>query len=305
MLCYLSDNNRRIKMNPQKFVDYCEFEYHARCREIAEILSNNIEEHPVLLIAGPSGSGKTTTAITIEHYLQEFGYKAHTISLDNYFKELTKEERELSKKGEFDLETPDRIDVDFLNDQLWDILKCNPVRMPKFNFADAKREDSGWVFKREKNEALIMEGTHALNPDVILMRESRTLTCYVSIRTSISNNDVILTSPTIRLARRFLRDISRAHSLDDTLSMYDVVNEGEEKYIKPYMKLAHYSIDTLIPYEINLYKPFIYEQIKKFSDHPEIKKLLAFFDTALSIDQNLVPPTSMLREFIGGSILKY
>lgn len=306
MKYYVEDSNRRIKMSSQKFVDYCEFEYLARCREVAENIADNVSEKPVVLISGPSGSGKTTTAIIIEHFLQSWGYKAHTISLDNYYRDLSDEQLRLSKIGEFDLETPSRIDDEFLNSQLCDILQCKTVVMPRYNFEISKRENSDWVFTREKNELIIFEGTHALNPNIISISDKQITTCYVSIRSTIENNGTILTSPTIRLARRMLRDFSqRGHSLDQTIAILEKVNNGEEKYIKPYMERCTHSIDTFIPYEINLYKTLLYTELLQYTYSKEIEKLLSVLENADELNPNLIPNTSLIREFIGGSVLKY
>lgn len=303
---FITDNNRRIQMNSQKFIDYCEFEYYARCREIAEDIAANIESKPIVLISGPSGSGKTTTAIILEHFLIDWGYKAHTISLDNYFCNLTPEDRAKSKEGKFDLEAPSRIDAEFLNDQLFDILQYTPVHMPRYNFHTAQREDSGWVYKREKNEVIIFEGTHALNPNVIRVKDEHVNTIYVSIRSCISFEDTTLISPEIRLARRMLRDVTgRGHSPKNTIDMSKKVNMGEDLYIKPFMHRSIHSIDTFIPYEINLYKTLLYGVLKEYEDNKTVQKLLTIMANAEPINPDAIPDTSLLREFIGGSVLKY
>ena len=293
-------------MNEQKFVDYCEFEYYARCREVAEYIADHINEKPVVLIAGPSGSGKTTTAIVIEHFLLDWGFKAHSISLDNYFHDLSEEQREMAKAGLYDLEAPTRIDIDFLNSQLCDILLCKPVHMPRYNFSISRREFSGWVFQREKNEVIIFEGIHALNPDVITINPSSVTNIYVSIRSSFSNGKNQIYSPTIRLSRRMLRDVvQRGLSPENVIYLYDRVNDGEEKYIKPFRERCTHSIDTLIPYGINLYRTLLYDDLQKHRGHEEIDKILELLDDALGINPALIPNNSLMREFIGGSVLKY
>lgn len=306
MLFYLGDNNRRVKMSMQRFIDSCEFDYYARCREKAELIADHCSERPVVLISGPSGSGKTTTAIVLEHFLLDWGYKAHTISLDNYFCDLTPEQMKLAKEGKFSLETPSRIDSEFLNSQLCDILQCKAVEMPRYNFATSTREKSGWTFKREKNEVIIFEGTHALNPDVITVNENSIFTIYVSIRSSITDTISTLVSPQIRLARRLLRDYAtRGHSLENTINIYNKVNEGEDLYIKPYMERCHHSIDTFIPYEINLYRSLLYDPLQEYADNKTVSELLSVLQHANGINQDLIPNNSLMREFIGGSVLKY
>lgn len=306
MIYYVSDCNRRLKMNEQKFIDYSEFEYYARCREVAEYIADHINEKPVVLIAGPSGSGKTTTAIVIEHFLLDWGFKAHSISLDNYFHDLTEEQREMAKIGKYDLESPARIDHEFLNSQLCDILLCKRVHMPKYNFAISKREFSGWIFQRERNEVIIFEGIHALNPNVITINPDSVTNVYVSIRSSFSNGETTIYSPTIRLSRRMLRDVvQRDLSPENVIHMYDKVNEGEDKYIKPFRERCTHSIDTLIPYGINLYKTLLYDRLQKHKGHEEIDKILDLLKDAQGINPDLIPNNSLMREFIGGSVLKY
>lgn len=302
MKYYLEDINYQIKNNPRKFIDFCENEYNTQLEKIAKGIAENADVAPIVLISGPSGSGKTTTAMKLEALLDSFGFEAHTISLDNYFRELSDEELKLSKDGKLDLESPQRLDKDYLNMQIKCIFECIGVDIPRYNFATCKREFSGWTLKRKEGEIIIFEGTHALNPEVITTPDENCARFYVSIRSQIATENEELRSKVIRLARRMIRDQeTRDRDILETFNMYDSVNEGEDEFIKPFMKRCNYSIDTIVPYELNIYSTLILESLKALPQTNDVLTLKTVLSQAQPLDSSLVPDNSLVREFIGNS----
>lgn len=306
MKYFLDDINYQIKNNPQKFIEFCESEYNTQLESIARSIADNANIAPIVLISGPSGSGKTTTAMKLEALLDSWGHEAHTISLDNYFRELNDEEFKLSKDGKLDLESPDRLDKNYLNMQIRCILDGVSVDIPKYNFTTCKREFSGWTLKRKEGEIIIFEGTHALNPNVITVPDEECARFYVSIRSQFVTDDTELRSKVIRLARRMIRDQeTRDRDPLDTFNMFHSVNEGEDEFIRPFMNRCNYSIDTIIPYEINIYNTLLSESLKTLPQTPQVELLSKIIELAIPLDTSLVPTNSLMREFIGGSSLKY
>lgn len=306
MKYYIDDLNFQIENNAKKFVAFCENEYSEQVKQVAQSIKDNADIAPVVLISGPSGSGKTTTAMRLEELLDNWGVEAHTISLDNYFRELSDEELQLSKDGKLDLESPDRLDKNYLNAQLRKIVDMESVDIPRYNFVTCKREFSGWTLTRKKGEIIIFEGTHALNPEVITIPDERCARLYVSIRSHFVSDCDELRSKTIRLGRRILRDTeTRDRDPNDTLNMFMSVNEGEDKYIRPFMERCNYSIDTIIPYEINIYSSLLKETLSTLSQTDDVALLKRVIEKATELDPTLVPKNSLIREFIGDSSLKY
>lgn len=306
MKYYLDDINYQVKNNTEKFIEFCENEYNEQIKKVAHGIIENSHITPIVLISGPSGSGKTTTAMKLETLLDSMGYEAHTISLDNYFRELDDEEFKLAKDGKLDLESPNRLDKNYLNMQLRGLLDCISVDIPRYNFVTCKREFSGLTLKRKKGEIIIFEGTHALNPEVITIPDEECARLYVSIRSHFFDGDSELRSRVVRLGRRTLRDIkTRDRDPLDTYNMFKSVNEGEEEFIKPFMTRCNYSIDTIVPYELNIYKTMLPEILKTLPQSEEVSALLSIVERAHPLSESLVPSDSLLREFIGNSTLSY
>ncbi|MBE6824568.1 MAG: nucleoside kinase [Ruminococcaceae bacterium] len=306
MKYYLDDINYQVKNNAKNFIEFCENEYYNQVLTVAKSIAQNAHIAPVVLISGPSGSGKTTTAMILESLLDSFGHEAHTISLDNYFRELDDNEFKLAKDGKLDLESPERLDKNYLNMQIRCILDSVSVDIPRYNFTTCKREFSGWTLKRKEGEIIIFEGTHALNPQVITIPDEECARLYVSIRSQFVTNKCELRSKVIRLGRRILRDVeTRDRDPLDTFNMYHSVNDGEDKFIKPYMARCNYSIDTIIPYEINIYRTLLLKSLKTLPQTDEVVTLTNVIKEADPLSKNMVPSNSLLREFIGDSSLKY
>ena len=263
-----------------------------------------------ILISGPSSSGKTTFSKRLSIQLAVSGLKAVTISMDNYF--VNRENTPLDEDGNWDFEHVDAIDRTLLNEHLKLLLAGEEIEIPFFNFEDGKRYYKGEKLKLHEDNILIMEGIHALNPSITPGIPSETLfKIYVSALTTISIDDHnwIPTSDT-RLLRRIIRDYRfRSYSARDTISRWPSVRRGEEKWIFPYQENADVMFNSALLFELAVLKhhaePILREVPKYCDEYTEAHRLLKFLDYFISIPDREIPPTSLLREFVGGSSFRY
>lgn len=292
--------NNEIAENPKNYIISANKDYIYRLEKIVDDIIIHQSERPVIVLAGPSGSGKTTTALTIGKLLTDAGHKTHTISMDNYFCSLNEEEKHLASLGKMDLESPLRVDKKLLNYHIEKISNGQPIKIPVYNFGTSSRENDGIPFQRKHGELVIFEGIHALNPDVITVPDNKICKIYVSVRTRITCNNIILHPSKVRLMRRMIRDNKfRQRSLRETINMFASVEQGENNYIMPYKNRSDYDIDTFMPYELNLYRDSLLEKLREMNDVPELTDITEVMENLLPLDNNLVPTDSMIREFIG------
>lgn len=298
--------NEGITGNPAEYIRSVNTDYLCRLQGIVRNIAESRDERPVILLSGPSGSGKTTTALMIGKLLGELGHTTHTLSMDNYFLSLTEEEKCLSAEGKMDLESPKRVDSDLLNSHIEAINRCEEIEIPKYNFKNSAREAAGTPFCRKPGELVIFEGIHALNPDVITVPDSRICKIYVSVRTRVTCGDIILHPSWIRLLRRMIRDGKfRKRSIRETMNMFASVEAGENKYIMPYKHRADHDVDTFMAYELCAYKTELGDNLGELSDIPELAGAIRVLDAAAALDNALIPPDSLIREFIGSGEFKY
>lgn len=281
--------------------------YYKQILQAVDIISANASKRPVILLSGPSGSGKTTTALLIERELDRRGMETHTLSMDEYFSPLTAEEKELLRQNKLDLEKPTRVDIPFFQQQLGQILNGEEILLPRYDFHESKRYFDGRMLRRKPGELVIMEGIHALNPDVTGYA-NQTTRIYVSVRTRITAKDGTVLHPSkIRLARRLLRDrTGRGRALTETIGMRERVDIGERKYIMPFKQNAHCSIDSFYSAEMSVYRGYLLDELESLlPDYPDLADLVQVLREIPTIPETLLPRDSLLREFIGGSELNY
>lgn len=303
MKYYKTDSiNQSVRRNAAQFVTKAEEVYNQQIIAVAEQLRKNRSRHPIILISGPSGSGKTTTALRIEQLLDSWGCETHTISMDNYFLPFHYGKMPLDENGNIDLESPQRLDTSLLQEHLARLLNYDPVEVPVFDFTTQTR--TGMIpLHRKKDELIILEGIHALNPDVTGQTEEIATGIYVSVRTRVEDHDGTLLHPSkIRLTRRLIRNkLFRGRDFDDTLASFRSVSRGENLFIMPYKYRATYDIDTFFPCELSIYRPFLLPELEAVSgESTEFSEIRTFLEAVEPIDADLVPENSLLREFIGG-----
>ncbi|MFA7637581.1 MAG: hypothetical protein WCX81_07440, partial [Monoglobales bacterium] len=253
----ISEINSTAKENAEQFIAETDRNYLNQIRNIAEHIFDEREKSPIILLSGPSGSGKTTTAHFLKNILGEMGCIAHALSMDNYFLSLMPEEKIAAKEGTLDLESPDRLNKELLNSQLEDIINCKSVHLPAFDFPNAHSMKSGINLERKPGDLVILEGIHALNPDIITVPDDKTVKIYISVRTRVICEDHIIHPENVRLLRRMIRDnIHRGRTFSQTCIAAANVKRGENLYVMPYKTRSTFDIDTFIPYELGVYKSF-------------------------------------------------
>ena len=292
--------NSLINNDCKKFIESSDKNFFNQIKKAAETIYNQHNQTPIILISGPSGSGKTTSATILKNILNDMGLNSHTISLDNYFSPLSEEELKLLSEGKMDLESPDRIDNDLLNQQIEKIINGEKVEIPTYDFKKSQRFYNGNFIQRKENEIVIFEGIHALNDNVITIDDSKTFKIYVSVRTRVESGGILMHPSKIRLLRRLIRDnIHRGRSADDTLQLFASVERGEHKYIMPYKKRSCFDIDTFIPYEISVYKHFLENNSMIIRHKTVTDDLLEILDKIKSIYTELISKDSLIYEFVG------
>ncbi len=296
--------NLNLRTDRTNFISECEREYDSQLLEAASAISDRSFDRPIILLSGPSGSGKTTTALRLERLLENLGHPTKTLSLDDYFFHLDDDCENV------DFEAPERIDIPFLKEQLEAISECKEVILPDFNFKTQSRVLKE-KYKRKKNEIVVVEGIHALNPDVTGNNDDYSNNIYVSVRTRIIDKDGVSFHPSkIRLIRRIIRDTQfRARSIETVLDHFKSVERGENLYIMPFKERSHFEIDTFIGYELSVYKDYLMPMLlnikNTYPDYHKFESIEKMFKQIDSLGDCQVAKDSVVREFYGGSELKY
>ena len=264
----------------------------------------------MVLIAGPSSSGKTTTCKRLNVQLAVNGIKPIGISLDDYF--LDREKTPLDEKGDFDFEHLHALDLPLLNEQLTALFRGDEVELPRYDFPTGKSTKSGKRLKMEENDILVVEGIHALNPELTAqIPKEQIFRVYASALTTIllDNHNYIPTTDN-RLLRRIIRDHKyRGVSALETIRRWPSVRAGENKWIFPYQENADAMFNSAMLFELAVIKsqaePLLEQVPENAPEHAEAYRLLKFLRYIKPIPETQIPPTSLLREFLGGSSFEY
>ena len=264
----------------------------------------------LVLIAGPSSSGKTTFSKRLSIQLMTNGLKPYPISLDNYF--VDREDTPLDENGNYDYESLYALDLELFNRQLQALLRGEEVELPRFNFSLGKKEYKGDKLKIKDNTILILEGIHALNPELTPhIPAERKFKIYVSALTTISLDDHNWIPTTDnRLLRRIIRDFNyRGYSARETISRWPSVRAGEDKWIFPYQENADVMFNSALLFEFAVLRlhaePILMGVPRNCPEYCEAYRLLKFIKYFVPVQDKEIPPTSLLREFLGGSSFKY
>jgi uridine kinase len=298
--------NREIS----EFIKIAEAFHEKKIAQIADHIHEHRDQIKWALIAGPSSSGKTTFAKRLAVQLRVNGLRPVTISVDNYF--VNREQTPVDESGKPDFENIETVDLPLFNEHLMRLDRGEEVELPSFNFEKGCREYCGDKLHIEPDQIVLVEGIHGLNP---LLTQSvptvRKIRIYVSALTQLnldSNNRISTTDN--RLVRRMVRDNNyRGNTALATLNMWPNVRRGEKTWIFPYQHEADIAFNSALDYELAVLKPFVEPLLAEIKPHhlqyAEARRLLAFLSSFLNISDHLVPPTSILREFIGRSSFRY
>lgn len=264
----------------------------------------------LVLLAGPSSSGKTTSCKRLSIQLAVNGLKPLRISLDDYFVDREKTPKDAS--GEYDYESIYALDLDLINEQFNALFRGEEVELPKYDFQSGKSKKSGNKLKMNDNNVLVVEGIHALNPELTAhIPQEQIFRVYASALTTIllDNHNYIPTTDN-RLLRRIIRDYKyRGVSAQETIHRWPSVRAGENKWIFPFQENADAMLNTAMLYELAVIKtqaePLLQQVPENCEEYAEAYRLLKFLKYFKGIPYNNLPPTSLLREFLGGSSFHY
>ena len=276
-------------------------------RRIGEIAAQIFQKKDtkIVLVAGPSSSGKTTFAHRLAIQLRSFGLKPHIISMDDYF--VNREQTPIDIDGNYNYEVFEALDIDLFNDDMLDLLDGERIEMPQFDFKAGKRVYKGRFLQLGKEDILIIEGIHGLNPKTSEeLPKENIFKIYISCMTSLNIDEHNrIPSTDARLLRRMVRDArTRGNSAQHTFELWPKVRMGEDMNIFPYQDDADAVFNSVLIYELAVIKqfaePLLFNVRQNEPAYYEAKRLLKFLEYFVGVDTAAVPTNSLLREFVGG-----
>ena len=304
-------NQKLLEGKAVKLINLCEARQERDYARVADLIYAERERVKIVFIAGPSSSGKTSSSLRLAQQLRVLGMLPKVIELDNYF--VARERTPLDEDGEFDFEALEAMDLELLGNHLNTLLAGGRVEIPRYDFRQGKPFFEGNYMELDENNILIMEGIHALDPAMVpSVDQSRIFRLYASALTSLNvdeNNNISTTDN--RLLRRIVRDYRyRGTSPEATILRWPSVRRGENKYIFPFQENADAQFNSALMYELPLLKYYAEPLLRRI--HPsspaytDAIRLLKFLDYIVALQPDeiaAIPPTSILREFIGGQTL--
>jgi len=308
---YIGDINRAVSNGKAEvMIKVSEALHEKKISQIADQIAARKDKVKIVLISGPSSSGKTTFSKRLAIQLLVAGIRPLNLSLDNYF--VDRAHTPLDENGEYDFEALEALDIELFNQQLIALMKGEKIEVPKFSFEKGERFYDGETLQMANNSILIIEGIHGLNPQLThLIPAEAKFKIYVSALTSINmDHHTRIATTDNRLIRRIVRDYRyRKYSACDTISRWASVRRGEEKHIFPYQEEADAMFNTALLYELPVLKPFVEPILLEVQpnqpEYAEATRLLKFFNYFKPILPREIPPTSIIREFMGGSSFSY
>ncbi|MAT43150.1 MAG: nucleoside kinase [Anaerolineaceae bacterium] len=279
-----------------------------RIAEIARKVAANAYRARIVLIAGPSSSGKTTFSKRLSVQLLAQGLSPFPLEMDNYFVDRDLTPRD--EKGQYDFESLQALNTNMLEEHLTQLINGEEIQLPKFDFK-AGCSKPGEKVKLRKDQIIILEGIHGLNPKLLKdISAEQTFRIYISCLTQLNldRHNRVSTTDT-RLVRRIVRDArERGYSAFDTIQRWESVRRGEKRHIFPYQENADEVFNSALVYELAALKPYVEPLLRQVPygtpEHVEAKRLLSFLEWFLPIDTRIIPDNSILQEFLGNSILK-
>lgn len=307
----LEELNFRTISDPKGFVEECDAQYAKKVETAADLIIKNKSRSPIVLLSGPSGSGKTTTAMKISEELNRRGIGTHYVSMDDYFNTVTPEKTPRTPEGDYDLESPLCLDMELLNRHFTELSEGKRIFVPKYEFSRKMRiQEPSKSIKLKDDEVVVFEGIHALN-SMITDSHPEAFKLYISASSDVQFTGRIVFKRTwFRLVRRTVRDyLFRGSDPAETMGMWANVRRGEKLYISPYKNKADYQFDSSFGYEPALFnttatKLFktVPEGIERFD---ELRQVLPAIQLFGHIEEDIIAPDAMVREFIGGGIYEY
>lgn len=290
--------NARAVSDIERFITEEEEKYHAQVNELVEDFLST--QKRIILICGPTSAGKTTTSKIIIKRLEQKGYDSVSISLDNFLVPLS--ERKVLADGALDYDSFATIDVKTFNKFIKDLMQNFHADMPIYNFVKNKPEDFKQPVEIKGHTVLIIEGLHALNPDLFTITENKNIGYRIYIAPNVDfylNGKLVLNAKSLRLMRRSLRDYyKRGTSIEQTFKTWKHTLESENLYIKPYKQSVDYIINSTHRYEPLLYAKYLKPLLLQEEGNEELYTLLKPLDACEKLNKILVPDDSLLWEFL-------
>ncbi len=307
----VSDFNVACKGNRSfMMIKLAEALHEKKIAQMADAIANREERPKFILISGPSSSGKTTFSKRLQIQLLVNGIKPVIISMDNYFVNRVDTPRDAN--GDWDFENINALDLPYFRQQMSDLMEGKEVELPTYSFEKGERVYEGQKLRLEKDSIIILEGLHALNPSLLPnIPRSATFKIFVSALTTINiDNHNWIPTTDIRLLRRIVRDYKyRNYSARDTIARCPSVLRGEQTWIYPYQEEADMMFNSALLFELAVLKrhaePILAEVPKYCDEYTEAHRLIKFLQYFEPIPEKEIPPTSLLREFVGGSSFHY
>lgn len=307
----VSDFNVACKGNRSfMMIKLAEALHEKKIAQMADAIANRKERPKFVLISGPSSSGKTTFSKRLQIQLLVNGIKPVIISMDNYFVNRVDTPRDAN--GDWDFENINALDLPYFRQQMSDLMEGKEVDLPTYSFEKGERIYDGQKLRLEKDSIIILEGLHALNPSLLPnIPPSATFKIFVSALTTINiDNHNWIPTTDIRLLRRIVRDYKyRNYSARDTIARCPSVLRGEQTWIYPYQEEADMMFNSALLFELAVLKrhaePILAEVPKYCDEYTEAHRLIKFLQYFEPIPEKEIPPTSLLREFVGGSSFHY
>jgi uridine kinase len=303
-------NNFTINHRSGDVLKISEALHEKKIAEIANMIYKLDGDLKVVLVSGPSASGKTTFSKRLGVQLSVNGLRPYLISLDDYFVDREKTPRD--EFGEYDFESIDAIDIEYFNFQLLALLAGKEIELPGFDFQIGRRTASGRKLQLMPADILVVEGIHGMNPNLLTEIDKKfTFNIFISALTQISfDEQTHISTADNRLLRRIIRDSKyRGYSACETIKRWPSVRRGEEKNIFPYQENADVMFNSATLYELAVLKKYAEPILKNVpenrDEYVEANRLLKFLSWFKQIDDSEIPPTSLLREFLGGSSFVY
>lgn len=297
----LNNINENVESNMESFINDAESRFESSVTELADRFTSDCD---IVLLAGPSSSGKTTTAGKIAQKIKNSGRNAYTLSLDDYYRNAA--DIPLTEKGLKDFENVSALDIDLIHHTFSDLIEKRTAQVPEFDFVSGTRKPETRKLELKKDDLIIVEGIHALNPIITKgLDESHITKVYISVSSRVTDDSgrVVFSKRNLRLVRRMIRDYHyRNTSVEKTLSQWQEVLRGEDKYIFPFERNASFRIDSFHPYEPCLFKSEAVELLGTVGEdsgvYPIASELKNSFSELDTIDMSKLPADSLLREFV-------
>ena len=297
----LNNINENVESNMESFINDAESRFESSVTELADRFTSDCD---IVLLAGPSSSGKTTTAGKIAQKIKNSGRNAYTLSLDDYYRNAA--DIPLTEKGLKDFENVSALDIDLIHRTFSDLIEKRTAQVPEFDFVSGTRKPKTRKLELKKDDLIIVEGIHALNPIITKgLDESHITKVYISVSSRVTDDSgrVVFSKRNLRLVRRMIRDYHyRNTSVEKTLSQWQEVLKGEDKYIFPFERNASFRIDSFHPYEPCLFKSEAVELLGTVGEdsgvYPIASELKNSFSELDTIDMSKLPADSLLREFV-------